>query len=292
MKHHLLLLASMLVAGCGFTATEDGPRENPADISPCGQVPSPRDLAKRVGAMVSAASAQELESRMADADDGMALSAGWERVRRTMPEKEQQEALRPDRETIARFLGLVEGRTRFPIPAIWETAMKSLQYLSRKQFWFYLPQVLEGAANAEGESASGVAIRREGDQWTITKANQTISLSTTDRFGSGGKAAVELKGETAYVALYGRFPFSYKLYAVDRRSGKVIWVSRVWAGSGFGLRMGQDWHVVEIRVAGGKVAVFGVSSDTAYVEMFDQKTGENQCRFGTEYFRAVVVHRN
>jgi hypothetical protein len=46
---------------------------------------------------------------------------------------------------------------------------------------------------------------------------------------------------------------------------------------------GQCWHLAEMRLAGERLVIFGVSCGVAYVEVFDKKTGEALCRFSTEY---------
>jgi hypothetical protein len=97
-------------------------------------------------------------------------------------------------------------------------------------------------------------------------------------------ATVELTDQTAYVALYGWSPYPYSLYAIDRSSSKVIWASEVWASGGLVTYQGRRRHVVELRVRGGMLAIFGVASDCAYIEVFDKKNGQNECRFSTEYF--------
>jgi outer membrane protein assembly factor BamB len=88
--------------------------------------------------------------------------------------------------------------------------------------------------------------------------------------------------------LYGS-PSTYRLFAVDQGTGKVVWSSKVWGSSkvwprGVIANSGPDWHFVSMRPSGGTLVVFGLSGTGIYVEAFDRKTGENRCRFSTAYF--------
>ena len=88
----------------------------------------------------------------------------------------------------------------------------------------------------------------------------------------------------AYVALYSSDPTSYKFFALERTTGRIVWSSQVWAGLfplfSSGPPSGQ---VVEIQPAGDKVAVFGLSWG-GYIEVFDARTGKSECRFVPAHF--------
>ena len=249
-----------------------------------GLVNSPGELATRIDSLFSAATEHELDLLVAAPDCTVALASGWEGVRRTLPKERQQKIVSPDREAISRFLELVGRRTRFPIPGIWEASVKNAKSYGRDNIWFPLPKTVEKSA---GVAAPVVLLRREGDQWIVKKGSQTVTLPAEDGRGPVDKATVAMTDETVYVALHAWPPTPYKLYAIERSSGKIIWSSLVWADGGFMNYSGQGWHVVELRLAGDKLAVFGVSTGTAYIEVFDRRTGENQYRFGTSYFRAT-----
>ena len=95
----------------------------------------------------------------------------------------------------------------------------------------------------------------------------------------------------AYVALYTTSPGAYRLYALERGTSRIVWTSEVWAGGGYQLgsgswgRSGGQTHDVAVQAAGPRMGVFGISGFTAYVEVFDARTGKNVCRFSTSYFR-------
>jgi hypothetical protein len=246
---------------------------------PMSQARSARELAARIRNLLSSSPTGELDHLVAAADCSVALAAGWERVCRTLPVEEQNELVVPDRQAISRFLGLLEGRIQFPIPTAWESAVKSAKAYSQRNFLFSVPK--HGGEPSPGHGL----LRRAGDRWIVKKDSQLIKLPPADG-GSGpiNYAAVELADEWAYTALYGPFPIPYTLSATDRGSGKIIWSSKVWANGDWGAYSGTGGHFIIIRSTREEIAVFGITSfGSAYVEVFDKKTGENRCRFCTRY---------
>jgi hypothetical protein len=243
---------------------------------------SPEELATRLAGLLAAAPMGELDRLVSDPDCTVALAAGWERVRRTIPRAKAQEVVSPDGEALSRFLGLIEGRARVPIPGAWEATVKSAKGHSPKAVWFPLLEPVRK------DLARPRPLRRDGDQWIVEQEGRTIKLPAEDGLGLVDHAAVLLVGETLYVALYGWPPNPYRLFAVDRGSGKVIWSSKVWAAGGLMSYEGQGWHVATLHSAGETLAVFGVSDGAAYVEVFDKKTGVNRCRFSTAYPDAMT----
>jgi hypothetical protein len=97
-----------------------------------------------------------------------------------------------------------------------------------------------------------------------------------------------------YVALYNSLLPTYTLFAIDRSNRKLLWSAEVWgksrvsANGGPVSETGSDWHVVSLRATDRTVAVFGCSGTAIYLEAFDCKTGENKCRFSTNYFAMTV----
>jgi len=246
-----------------------------------GRAGSPRDLAVRIGTLLSSSPTSELNHLVTAPDCTVALAAGWERVCRTLPEKEQDELVSPDDEAVFRFLGLLEGRIQFPIPEAWEAAVKSGKAYSQREFRFSRPNRGKQPFPEHG------LLRRTGRQWIVEKDRQLIKLPADDGLGPVDYAAVEFAGERAYTALYSWPPAPYRLFATDRGSGQILWSSSVWAAGNWLAYSGSGWHFVTMRSAGDKLAVFGISSRTVYAEVFDKKTGENRCRFSTAYFDAA-----
>ena len=96
---------------------------------PLSGVGSSRELAARIGRLLSSSPTTELK-RLATVSDGdVALAAGWERVCRTVPAAEQDELVNPDAEAISRFLGLLKISATRRIfngsPPLWSAGARS-----------------------------------------------------------------------------------------------------------------------------------------------------------------------
>jgi hypothetical protein len=241
-------------------------------------VGSPRELAVRIGKLLSSSSTSDLDRVVTDPDSTVALAAGWERVCRTLPKADRDEAISPDKQAISRFLGLLEGRARCPIPKAWEASVKSAKGRSQGRISFTRPKLQDGLLKGQR------TLERVGELWTVKMDGQFIKLPAADGLGIVNCAAVELAGEKAFVALYGWPPTPYRLFAVDRASGKVLWSSKAWAAGNWLHYSGQGWHDVFVRFAGETLTVFGTAGSTVYVEAFDNMTGECRWRYSTAYF--------
>jgi hypothetical protein len=258
-------------------ARADAPAEKKKGAMLLSRSGSPKELAARIEALLSSSPTKELDRLVADADCAVALAAGWERVRRTVREAEQQEPVNPDGQAISRFLGLVEGRLQIPLPQAWEASVRSAMAYGRRAIWFSWPEL------AERSFALHTPVR-EGDRWMVVQSGRPIKLAVEDRDGPVGEAAVLSAGGTVYVALYGSRPAPFGLLAVNRDDSGVIGRYEVWAAGGLTAFEGKGWHHVEMRVTGQALTVFGISDGAVYIEVFDRKTGENRCRFSTAYF--------
>lgn len=246
----------------------------------------PQDIARSCHRLFTQASEEGLRGFLAHADHGVALAAGWERVRRTIPTIVDEEAYtKPDRTAVSRFLGLVEGRLQMSLPPVWEAALRAASSNGRENIWFAWPYdkaaTMPAVHGDDAQEIRRVESRREGDRYLVTVGDKTWTLPYAD-IGRG--VFVELAGDTTFVALYEDTATPYQLYAIDEESGKVRWEADVWAGTVPTGGTGLSWHNVEVRVHGNEVVVFGVSGNAAYVETFDVKTGKSLCRFGTGYF--------
>jgi hypothetical protein len=201
-----------------------------------------------------------------------------------MPETEQVDVVTPDLLAISRFLGLIEGRIRVPIPKTWEETVRSVQGHGQRNIWFPpRPDLVLVARRSEQW-----LVERDGAHWLVKKGSQLIKFPAEDGLGPVSYATAECAGEWAYVAMYDT-PSAYRLFAIDQGNAKVMWSSKVWGTSkvwprGVIVNSGPDWHAVSIRSSGEALGVFGFSSRAVYVEVFDRKTGENRCRFSTAYF--------
>jgi hypothetical protein len=224
--------------------------------------------------------------------DTIAIQAAWMQVELTVPVKEPERVVRPDREKLAWFLGFLEKRARVTPPKWWADA------------------ILDARANRRGNIyAGGLSIA-----WLDRKADDPIfkklpAKATIER--REGKLVVQLGKESAslpddflekvqkqkgihdevralftttrcYVAMHDDCGYSYRIGCVERSPLKVRWVSDVW-GSWWYASTGAGHHWVEIVEQGDRIVVFGVSSIGFNVEAFRADDGVNLFRFSNSY---------
>jgi hypothetical protein len=271
----------------------DNPDKKTGEIERLIRLGSPDELAAHIAKLLPAATKSELDRLSAVSDRTTAMAAGWERVRRTMPEAERPNVVTPDLLAVSRFLGLIEGRLQVPIPMSWQETVMSAKGYGQQRIWFPRSDLVPAERAREPS-----LVERDGARWLVLKDNESIKLPSTERLAPLSHASAECAGEWAYIALYDSLnSSSYRLFAIDRTNGRVAWSSKVWGLSTVVPRgavmntSGSDWHVVIIRLSPETLAVFGFSFRAAYVEVFDRKTGENQCRFSTAYCDAVATRK-
>ena len=236
------------------------------------------DLAYLSSGLFNGATTEELERLVDHPHCGVALLAGWERVRRTVPREEPLNSV-VDKMALARFLELVEKRTQVTLPGFWEGAVQSARSHRRSNIYFPKRERTDGVSE----------VKRRGDLWVVTADGETWFLpgaGPLSPWGRGGEASVELTNKRAYFAIYDdTAPSPCTLYAVERSSGEVSWSAEAWTGGG--LMDSAGWggsHDAKLQVRGDEVIVFGVTDGAAYIEVFDTKTGWNLWRFSTGYF--------
>lgn len=283
------IILSALAGGCGTKAAVSG---RPTDTNlratnAKNESEAPWEFAVRVSARVSGVSSQDLERLVVDPDCTIALSAGWRRVLMTVPEDDQSDQIRPDEVAIHRFLGLVEGRVRVPIPPIWVAGVTSVIFnRAERPDWddylsFPTPKRLDEASYKPRADVGDASFRRANDRWLVTQGSEEWSLPAYDGVGPVDYVRVHLCGGDAYVALYAWPPDGHMVHAIDRNSGEVMWSSKVWGSCGLLAYSGWGWHEVAFRSTSDKLVVFGLSSNIAYIEVFDKHTGADLWRFNT-----------
>lgn len=149
----LSLTLGLFVYAAGLDSIVAEPVEDKTtDVAYSSQADSSGQLTARFEKLLSASSMSELDRLVLVPDCTAALAAGWERVIRTVPEAKKFVA--PDANAIARFLGLVEGRVRFPILEAWEAALKSAKADNHRDLLcFPLPQIPHGSPTGNADKA-------------------------------------------------------------------------------------------------------------------------------------------
>lgn len=248
---------------------------------------SPEELVARISKLIVTATRSDLDSLVTVSDCTTSLAAGWERVRRTMPETEQEHVVVPDSMAVSRFLGLMEGRLHVPLPRTWTETLNSSAGHGQKSIRFRGGSDLAGAERSSG----GWRVQRDGAGWLLKADRRVIKLpAEVVALDPDSHGTIEFAHDRAYVAVYGSLPESkYKLFAIDPGTGKVLWssdvrgTSRVWPSGVLVGYSGNYWHVVTKRSSDETLVLFGISGEAVYIEVFDRKTGGNRCRFSTAY---------
>lgn len=284
LKNAITLIVCVAVCVSSSESRQPQSRAQQEQIAAFLTAEEPEDIARSYHDLFIKASQDELCSFLACPDNRVALAAGWERVRRTIPKVLDEDAEgEPEKTALSRFLGLAEGRLQMSLPPFWEAALRGTNSNGRDNIWFAFPK---GAAwpNSHGDDAwknRRVELRHQDDRCVVTVGDRTWTLPCESYMRD---AFVELAGDTVFVALYEETACQYRLHAINEKSGQARWEADVWAGTVPTGGTGLSWHNVEVRVHGNEVVVFGVSDNAAYVETFDVKTGKSLCRFGTGYF--------
>jgi hypothetical protein len=121
----LSLLLMRVATSESIPGNADKPSTNGEGVASLSGARSPEDLAARIGKLLVTSTRSDLDRLVTVSDCTLSLAAGWERVRRTMPEAERGDVVVPDSPAVSRFLGLVEGRLRVPIPKTWAETLQS-----------------------------------------------------------------------------------------------------------------------------------------------------------------------
>ncbi len=283
----LFVLSPFLVSAPTSESPQNGtdkPNTETGGVITLSEARSPEALSARIAKLLVAATRSDLDRLVSASDCTTALAAGWERVRRTVPQTLQKDVVALDSLAVSRFLGLVEGRLKVPVPKAWAEVLGSGKGHARSRIWFSAPLDLVGTQQVSG----GWLIKRDGAGWLLTRGARFLRLPAEFGMDPDSHPAVELSRERAYAAVYSSLPeSSYKLFAIDQVTGKVVWSAEVWGTirawpSGVVVgHSGHDSHAVTIHASDEKIVVFGVSGFAVYAEVFDRKTGENRCRFST-----------
>jgi hypothetical protein len=267
----------------------------PWDLHECSEVKAQlgatrnqKDLAARLALLLPKCRVHYLDKLVCDPDTTLALAAGWERVRRTIPESTDDE-IGPDVVALARFIGLVEGRLQTVVPSSWSAALRSAKAFGRQRIYFP-PDTLQMMAFRRYERE----VKCEGSNWSVVNGSDTFTVPADKSLIPPTKAVVQTVDGTAYVAMFSQMTSTYRISAIRRDNRQVIWSSKVWAEERVHDREvnvgGAGWHAVKLLASNNTLAVFGISGWTMYFEVIDRKTGESCCRFSTANFDYMALH--
>ena len=253
------------------------PRQNESEKK-LVRATEPREFAAAVCNLLSDVRTDRLDRLVSSPDNSVAFAAAWERVRMTMPAAKGAELVRADSQAVARFLGVVEGRTQVPLPEIWEQMIRPVTGYSQQHMAFLLDKELIE------KSSERFKPKRDGDRWIVKRNEEEFRVPIEPQLGPQDHATVAVDDGRAYLCLYGWPPSPFRLLAVDRQSKKTIWTTEVWAAGGLVAYGGLGLHFALVRIAPDRLVVFGISGQGPYIEEFDKKSGKNLSRFSSAFF--------
>jgi hypothetical protein len=223
------------------------------------------------------------------AHDGVAIQAAWAEVALTVPEKEPDRAVRPDRHKLDWFLGFLEGRGRLKAPQWWAEMLLDSRANRRDNIYPGDPKKMlyHRAGLDDAQAPVDTTLTRAGDKVTLKVGKESVVIpeSLLRKSDSGrvysGVSALVMPGR-CYMAEHDNWGHPYQLACIDRSTGKVAWRNEVW-GIWWGAGAGVSHMSVAVTEQGDRIIVFGAGSLGIHVEAFRKDDGTNLFRFSSSY---------
>jgi hypothetical protein len=234
--------------------------------------------------------------------ESIALQAAWEQVRIEDAKKAKDE--RPDPQSLAWFLGFLEGRIRVQAPAWWAEALLG----SRTGQWTYdterdrsVRDILPGEPKAKPYHLAGLdavicprdtSLKLAGDKAILSIGRESVPVPLTLlRRASRGEyecgVSALITPSRCYLAVHGDLGFRYQLRCIDRKKGDILWTSDVMAFQwGHGSGLSDMW--VTVTEQGGRIVIFGFTNGGLQVEAFRAEHGKHLFRFASTYWSPGV----
>jgi hypothetical protein len=195
------------------------------------------------------------------------------------PAKTYPDFVQPSDRAVAQFLDIVAARAG-GAPAVWQGAVSSVRLVGNDMtFPLNLKTLKPDPVTLQRKGNNNIVIVDQVNQWTVPADAAS---------GNATHASAVLTDKVAYLGAYdGSVAHPYAIYGIDRKTGAVIWTSRVWADDGFtptAQAGGFGFDKMELQTSGDALVVFGVAAHLVYIERFDLKTGNNLSRFCTDYY--------
>lgn len=256
---------------------------------------SPYDLAPASGRLFrklfEAIGNEGLVKLQHHAHNTIAIQAAWHRVVGGIPQEEQEETIRLDRDKLNWFVGFLEGRARVKPPEWWVTMLLDARAKKRGSVhtgWFDehprdyygIDETLPNGPHSITSRKGGKVIIRLGDE--TLEISESLLWEPTVR-QPGYRETALMTASRCYVATHESTGMGYKLVCIARSSGKVLWRSDVWSTTWYGPGGNRMTSWIEIAEQNDKVVVFGSAWTGLHVEAFAVDDGATLFRFSTAY---------
>ena len=257
-------------------------------------------IVKLYDSLFGNADMKQLSSMEKHHNASIALRAAWEKVRRTMSEKDKTKAQKIDPRAVRQFVAFVEEYLDFRVPAFWKHDLIESRYWSRrilitgdpdiqKHLAMYDESTVTTIADVRVRSMAGMGLTAAKNRLVIdiNERRCSVPVELLKHAAGGGGGTVDLNASLAsadrlILALHANFADEYPLYSLSCKDGSKDWEAEVWCQPLlFGGGSGIHTHRVSLVVKNGKVYVFGACVHSAYIEAFSTQSGANLFRFST-----------
>jgi hypothetical protein len=225
----------------------------------------------------------------ADAHDGIAIQAAWEEVALTVPEKEPERSVRPDRHKLDWFLGFLEGRGRVRAPQWWAEMVLDSRANRRDNISPGSPKETpyHRAGLDSAEAPRDTTLKRDGDKIILKVGKDSVPIpeAILDKTDSGRvhcNVSALITPSRCYITVHESAGYPYQLFCIDRSTAKIVWKSEVWA-TWWGATTGIGHMWVALMDQNQRIVVFGAGSTGIHVEAFQRDDGSNLFRFSSSY---------
>jgi hypothetical protein len=246
-------------------------------------------MAKGYRILFGKVGADGIRRLQADTHDGIAIQAAWEEVALTVPEKEPERSVRPDRHKLDWFLGFLEGRGRVKAPEWWAEMLLDSRANRRDNIYPGSPKDMPDhrAGLDDVEAPRDTTLKRDGDKIILKVRKESVSIPEAIlRKCDSGRVCCSVSAlitpSRCYIAVHEDVGYSYPLYCIDRLTAKIVWKSEVWA-TWWGGASGVHHMSVAVTEQNNRIVVFGAAATGIHVEAFQRDDGTNLFRFSSSY---------
>jgi hypothetical protein len=288
-----VLLMTLRAASCGGDCQDDAPKPGKSDDDKWEEMEKRREV-------VTNADSDNLQTLMFGADEGSAVRAAWEQVRRRLAKDIAADSHRDPKGTLFKgvsgFVGFLEGRLRVPVPRWWASELERARTVKADEAAYFYDQ-------AAGEFIFGP--RAMSDRFGIVpaiKRSETGELIATWSGGNLRLAAKDIPEEKFFDSVTGVVyrdrclivqysndsfpPLTLAIYCVDLRSSQITWTRK----AVFDARpprahshSGASIHGVALVSRDDVVFVFGMELSMIYIESVRLTDGRAVMRFSDMY---------
>lgn len=248
---------------------------------------------QRVYRRFTSATEADLQCLKSEANDGLAIRAAWEEVRRRLPKPDEGLFIRDPTmavpvKGVPRFLGYVEGRLKVPLPQWWAAELENARAYDRDSLVLFREYPHRPGARSIAPAFGIVPeVARDGtNEIRLSWDKRRLALPVKSApFPSVTRFRGLVVGKQCVIARYNFVSASpFELFCVDIESRRQIWSTQVWCGcSRTGGASGPLSHDIDLVCREGVLFVFGMEERTAYIEAFAMADGRNLLRFNTTY---------